>query len=1087
MSNFVDDNTSLAFPKKTLVAVPVGKEIYYLRAADWNAVCQAAYDLRTALAGKLSSANNSVTLAHLADITSARILGRATAGTGDPELLTGTQVTALLDPFTSVLKGLVPASGGGTANFLRADGTWAQVDTSIPVFDAKKYGAVGDGLVDDSASIRLAIAAAAAAGGGIVYFPKGTYLISKDGSNAWCIDIGGSNVTLMGVPGASTIKAAAGMPGSSVAILRINEKNNVTLYGLTVDGNWGNASTTIAAASNNVALPAATINVLDTTGFPASGTTVVETTAGLQSVTYTGKTATSFTGCSGGTGTMVGGNSYLFRGGVVGYVNANTGINHTTQGDPKNYGAFVRGSSNVHIDNCIFQQIYGDAIWFGQGATDFSKWTEFATVTRTRINMCARSGIAAAQKARKLTVDKCYIDNVYSGAQSFDTEPVGIGASVRDVTIKDTFFGGWWGRADPSFDTNIALSITSGYSSATSELDAGRNFRVSDCTFHGAIYIFNAIDIDIERCRVVCDWNGKSYAPISISGTSDDIRIRDCYVYARTQTGTGATAGIAVSYYAVGANTYHPSNVLVKNNIIHARNGNAGIIVNGTGGIEFDSVVVPGETNTATGIADTVVTRTGAAWTENQWVGYRVKMGSAYGVIVSNTVNTFTVTAWSTPLGNAALTPAAGAYEIFSGGGLVDLDGNQIDCTNDGNGQGGVGIKVIADRAGVRVRIRRNIIKNALASAIDIDATNRSVESVEINGNHAWNNEISSTTAQHIKFTVPSNIQKLILGGNTQGDGVAVAVSGLTSGKWLEEDGEMQHWAGWGSPNGVIAAKVGSLYRRRDDGAAAAMWLKQTNEDANTGWVRLTQPNRQKWTIDQGSGIGVPANSTEWTNLISEAGLAISNPDALWLCQESSGNLVDSMAGTYPLTAGGANAYQRTISAWERKAVGQNDNVQGFFESTDATLPDMSAGAITLVMFAMIGTNPTPNATRAMAILGTGAGTNQISYLGGAASTRVTSGANIVTGTGTNWGSVQPYVLRHNQPGSATHGMDRTQKLAPTFSSLVTGKRIALGGMTSIIAPPTTYFLYAFMWKSAIADADLKALLQQMGWTINWT
>lgn len=39
--------------------------------------------------------------------------------------LTATQSTALLDVFTSVLKGLVPASGGGTANFLRADGSFA--------------------------------------------------------------------------------------------------------------------------------------------------------------------------------------------------------------------------------------------------------------------------------------------------------------------------------------------------------------------------------------------------------------------------------------------------------------------------------------------------------------------------------------------------------------------------------------------------------------------------------------------------------------------------------------------------------------------------------------------------------------------------------------------------------------------------------------------------------------------------------------------------------------------------------------------------------------------------------------------------
>lgn len=54
-----------------------------------------------------------------------RLLGRITAGAGDTEELTGTQATTLLDVFTSALKGLVPASSGGTTNFLRADGAWA--------------------------------------------------------------------------------------------------------------------------------------------------------------------------------------------------------------------------------------------------------------------------------------------------------------------------------------------------------------------------------------------------------------------------------------------------------------------------------------------------------------------------------------------------------------------------------------------------------------------------------------------------------------------------------------------------------------------------------------------------------------------------------------------------------------------------------------------------------------------------------------------------------------------------------------------------------------------------------------------------
>lgn len=70
-------------------------------------------------------ANNVVTNAMLAQIATARIRGRVTAGTGNVEDLTGTQATTLLDSFAGSAKGLVPVSVGGTTNFLRADGAWA--------------------------------------------------------------------------------------------------------------------------------------------------------------------------------------------------------------------------------------------------------------------------------------------------------------------------------------------------------------------------------------------------------------------------------------------------------------------------------------------------------------------------------------------------------------------------------------------------------------------------------------------------------------------------------------------------------------------------------------------------------------------------------------------------------------------------------------------------------------------------------------------------------------------------------------------------------------------------------------------------
>ena len=63
--------------------------------------------------------------ADLATMPASTYIGNNTGAVGVPAYITATEVTANLNLFTSVLKGLVPLSGGGTTNFLRADGTWA--------------------------------------------------------------------------------------------------------------------------------------------------------------------------------------------------------------------------------------------------------------------------------------------------------------------------------------------------------------------------------------------------------------------------------------------------------------------------------------------------------------------------------------------------------------------------------------------------------------------------------------------------------------------------------------------------------------------------------------------------------------------------------------------------------------------------------------------------------------------------------------------------------------------------------------------------------------------------------------------------
>jgi microcystin-dependent protein len=77
-------------------------------------------------------ADNQVTLAKLAQVATARFLGRTTSGTGNVEALTATQATALLNAFvgdsgSGGTKGLCPAPAAGDAAadyFLSADGTF---------------------------------------------------------------------------------------------------------------------------------------------------------------------------------------------------------------------------------------------------------------------------------------------------------------------------------------------------------------------------------------------------------------------------------------------------------------------------------------------------------------------------------------------------------------------------------------------------------------------------------------------------------------------------------------------------------------------------------------------------------------------------------------------------------------------------------------------------------------------------------------------------------------------------------------------------------------------------------------------------
>lgn len=75
-------------------------------------------------------------------------------------------------------------------------------EVNYKVFNVKDFGAVPDDDKSDKTSIQLCINAAVANGSGIVYFPKGLYLVNEPGESETPIIINGSNIVLRGEDGA---------------------------------------------------------------------------------------------------------------------------------------------------------------------------------------------------------------------------------------------------------------------------------------------------------------------------------------------------------------------------------------------------------------------------------------------------------------------------------------------------------------------------------------------------------------------------------------------------------------------------------------------------------------------------------------------------------------------------------------------------------------------------------------------------------------------------------------------------------------------------------------------------------------------
>lgn len=214
-----------------------------------------------------------VTNAKLANMATARFKGRTTAGTGDPEDLTGTQATALLDVFTTSLKGLVPSSGGGTTNFLRADGTWAAPGggggspggstTQIQFNDGGAFGGDPDltwdkttnDLVLGGTDTGITLAAitnepSAPASGNLHYYAKliaGKMIPKVKGPSGLDYPLQAAfwqNNTALWTPTTATAGVWQGTAGAGAGTYTTALPTTTNLYTATKRGRWANVVTT---------------------------------------------------------------------------------------------------------------------------------------------------------------------------------------------------------------------------------------------------------------------------------------------------------------------------------------------------------------------------------------------------------------------------------------------------------------------------------------------------------------------------------------------------------------------------------------------------------------------------------------------------------------------------------------------------------------------------------------------------------------------------------------------------------------------------------------------------------------------------
>jgi hypothetical protein len=261
----------------------------------------------------------SVSLTSLATVANNTVIGNVSGSTAAPIALSNTQATTLINPFTSSLSGAVPASGGGTTNFLRADGTFASPGSSSnSCTNATSIGFVGNGSTANDTAFANWWASLPTTGGCIQFSP-GIYVFSSQVANTYSGTK--ESISIIGAGSGATIFRWPNTNGGFQ--FTSNNKNNVIhLSGFSVQTTQVNSGTGIylIGAGASVPVPSSTLTDIVVTGTDLDVQAFTGSdywNVGIRITTWANFTISAvntsgpytYSGSGGGTGILIEGNS----------------------------------------------------------------------------------------------------------------------------------------------------------------------------------------------------------------------------------------------------------------------------------------------------------------------------------------------------------------------------------------------------------------------------------------------------------------------------------------------------------------------------------------------------------------------------------------------------------------------------------------------------------------------------------------------------------------------------------------------------------------------------------------------------------